>query len=223
MAVSTVGRMTQQVKRIPRSERAARTRRAIIAAATEEFRASGYHGATMAAIAKRAGVAVQTVYFVFNTKPALLTATIDTAVHGEDKSAPPLQAEWWREGTTTSDARRAIELFVTNVADISTRVAVLDRVTFNAATTDPEIFEVKASGQAFRTQSFREYADSLAARGLLREELDAAEAADVLLTLVGSEVFLAFTEERGWTVERYVAWSTETLCTLLVDPAKSPR
>ena len=47
------------VKRVPRNERAARTRRAIIAAATQEFRSSGYHGTTMSAIAKRAGVAVQ--------------------------------------------------------------------------------------------------------------------------------------------------------------------
>jgi len=76
------------VNRVPRNQRAARTRRAIIAAATEEFRSSGYHGATMSAIAERAGVAVQTVYFVFHTKPALLTAAIDTAVMGEVDPAP---------------------------------------------------------------------------------------------------------------------------------------
>jgi AcrR family transcriptional regulator len=57
------------VKRVPRKERAARTRRAIIAAATQEFRSSGYHGATMSAIAMGAGVAVQTVYFVFTPSP----------------------------------------------------------------------------------------------------------------------------------------------------------
>lgn len=216
------GRVTDHVKGIPRRERAARTRRTIVAAATEEFRASGYHGATMSSIAKRAGVAVQTVYFVFNTKPALLTATIDNAVLGEDSAAPPQQAEWWHEGTMTSDARRAIELFVTNVADISTRVAILDRVTANAATTDPEIFEVNAHHQAFRKQGFREYVDTLVARGLLREGLDPAEATDVLLTLVGSDVFLNFTEERGWAVDRYVAWTTDALCTLLVDPPHSP-
>lgn len=72
------------VKGPTRKERSERTRRAIVQAATDEFRASGYHGTTMAAIARRAGVAVQTVYFVFHTKPLLLTATIDQAVMGDE-------------------------------------------------------------------------------------------------------------------------------------------
>ncbi len=36
------------VKGLTRKERSERTRRAIVRAATEEFRASGYHGTTMA-------------------------------------------------------------------------------------------------------------------------------------------------------------------------------
>jgi hypothetical protein len=51
--------------------------------------------------------------------------------------------------------------------------------------------------ESLRTQGFRSYIDALAARGLLRDGLDPAEATDVLLTLAGSDVFLNFTEERG--------------------------
>jgi len=98
------------VKGISRKERAARTRRAIVKAATVEFRANGYHGTTMTAIAKRAGVVVQTVYFVFHTKPLLLTATIDNAVTGEHDPLPPELTSWWQEGTTTANGRLAIEL-----------------------------------------------------------------------------------------------------------------
>lgn len=204
------------VKRMSRKERAARTRAAIVRAATEEFRTRGYHGATMAAIAKGAGVAVQTVYFVFHTKPALLTAAIDSAVMGETDPLPPDRTEWWQKGTTTADGRRAVELFVSNVAEISTRAATLGRVAVAALATDPEVVDVIAHHESLRSQAFRSYVDTLAARGLLKDGLDPAEATDVLLTLAGSEIFLDFTEGRGWSVERYVAWTAHTLCLVLL-------
>lgn len=203
------------VKR-PRKERAAHTRRVIIGAATEEFRARGYHGSTMAAIARRAGVAVQTVYFVFHTKPALLTAAIDAAVMGEAEPLPPELTDWWREATTTTDARRAVELFVTSVADICRRTASLDRVAAAAAATDPEVAEVVAHHESLRAEGYRSYIETLVSRGMLRPGLDPAEATDVLLTLVGSDVFLGFTQERRWSVERYVVWTTDALCALVV-------
>jgi AcrR family transcriptional regulator len=209
------------VNRVPRNQRAARTRRAIIAAATEEFRSSGYHGATMSAIAERAGVAVQTVYFVFHTKPALLTAAIDNAVMGEVDPVPPEQTLWWQEGITTLDGPRAIELFITNVSEINMRAATLDRVALAASTTGPELVDLIEYDKSLRTQGFRSYIDALAARGLLRDGSDPAEATDVLLTLAGADVFLNFTEERGWTVKRYVAWTTDALCLLLLRPPNS--
>lgn len=208
--------MAGEVKRVPRKERAERTRRAIVAAATAEFRANGYHGTTMATIAGRAGVAVQTVYFVFHTKPALLTAAIDAAVMGEGDPVPPEQTEWWREGTATPDGRRSLEIFVAQVAQISTRAAALDRVALAAATSDPEVRDLIAHHETLRVTGFRAYVDTLADRGLLRPGLEPAEATDVLLTLCGSEVFLSLTEDRGWDVERYAAWTAGVLCGVLL-------
>lgn len=207
----------RNVKNLSRKECAARTRQAIVRAAAEEFRSSGYQGATMAAIAKRAGVAVQTVYFVFHTKPLLLTATIDNAVMGDDP-VPLESTPWWQEATTTADARRAIELFVAEVATISERAATLDRVARAAAPIDPEVVDVIAYHEALRATGFRRYIDTFVARGLLKEGLDAGEATDVLLTLAGSDVFLNFTEDRGWSKERYVTWATDALCSLLLSP-----
>lgn len=217
-----MGVLMGEVKGLSRKDRAARTRRAIINAATEEFHASGYHGATMAAIARRAGVAVQTVYFVFHTKAELLTAAIDSAVMGEDDPTPPERTAWWQEAVTTGDGRHAIELFVRNVAGISARVAAVNRAAAAAATTDPEIAEVVARHEALRAEGFRTYVDSLTARDLLRDGLDPAEATDVLLTLTGSDVYLDFTEGRGWAVPRYVTWTTETLCRLLLATPTGP-
>lgn len=203
------------VKPVPRRERAARTRREIVAAATQEFQSAGFHGTTMAAIARRAGVAVQTVYFVFHTKAALLTAAIDHAVMGEE-ALPPDQTSWWQEATTTADGRRALAVFVTEVTVINARAAALDRVADAGATTDPELGAVVAHHEALRAAGFRAYVDTLAARGLLKGGLDPAEATDVLLTLAGSHVFLDVTEGRGWPVDRYVAWTVDVLAMTLL-------
>src|SRR5688500_4391656 len=80
-----------------RREKAEATRRRIVRAAHAEFIEQGFHGATVAAIAKRAGVAPQTVYFVFNTKPELISAVIDTAVMGVEEPIAPEQMPWFAE------------------------------------------------------------------------------------------------------------------------------
>lgn len=189
-------------------------------AATDEFCAGGFHGTTMAAIAKRAGVAVQTVYFVFNTKPLLLTASIDQAVMGDDAPTPPDLTEWWKEGTTTPDGYRALEVFVENVAVIEARAARLDQVARTAAASDPEIRALLDHHEHLRTAGFRAYLQTLADRGLLKERLTLDEATDVLLTLAGSTTFLEFTEGRRWTVQRWITWTTATLVGLLIEPAE---
>ena len=211
------------VKGLTRKQRSERTRRAIVQAADEEFRANGYHGTTMAGIARRAGVAVQTVYFVFHTKPLLLTATIDRAVMGDEEPTPPELTEWWLEGTSTKDGRRALEVFVTNVGILEQRAAVLDRVARAAATTDPEVVDVLAHHERLREAGFRSYLETLVERGMLRKDVSLDEATDVLLTLVGSPTFAEFIDGRGWSLERWSSWTTETLVGLLLEPKRTRR
>jgi len=211
------------VKGLTRKQRSERTRRAIVLAADQEFRANGYHGTTMAGIAKRAGVAVQTVYFVFHTKPLLLTATIDRAVMGDEEPLPPELTPWWQEGTTTQDGHRALELFVANVATMESRAAVLDRVARAAATTDPEVVDVLAHHERMRVAGFRSYLEPMAEKKLLKKSITLDQANDLLLTLVGSAIFLEFTEGRGWSIEQWVDWTTETLAGLLLEPKRARR
>lgn len=211
------------VKGLTRKERSERTRRAIVRAATEEFQACGYQGTTMAGIARRAGVAVQTVYFVFHTKPLLLTAAIDQAVMGDEEPTPPELTEWWLEGISTRDGHRALEVFVTNVAVIEERAALLDQVARAAAMTDPEVRDVLVHHEKLRVAGFRSYLETFSARGLLRKELALDEATDVLLTLVGSATFLEFTEGRSWSIKRWTSWTTATLAGLLLEPTRGRR
>ena len=67
--------MTTNTERFPRrAERARQTRQRVVAAAIDCFVESGYPATTMADIADRAGVAVQTTYASFKTKRAILAA-----------------------------------------------------------------------------------------------------------------------------------------------------
>src|SRR6187551_2878748 len=65
-----------------RRQKALETRWRIMDAALAEFTERGYHDTTMAAIAERAGVAVQTVYLGFRTKSGLLEELVGNAVLG---------------------------------------------------------------------------------------------------------------------------------------------
>ena len=71
-----------------RQEQAAATRRSILDAAAQRlFERQGYAATTMEAIATEAGVALKTVYVVFETKSGLLRALWDLRLKGDEDDA----------------------------------------------------------------------------------------------------------------------------------------
>src|SRR5512140_993625 len=84
-------------QRMTRRERASRTRLRIVRAAYDRFAAQGYAATTMGQVAADAGVAVQTVYFVFHTKPELLVATLKIAGGGPaEPNREVMERDWIR-------------------------------------------------------------------------------------------------------------------------------
>ena len=79
--MATPPRKTRAYKSPLRAEKAAETRRLITTAAGEVFSERGYAGATMAQIAERAGVSIESVHAV-GTKPALLILAFKQAYAG---------------------------------------------------------------------------------------------------------------------------------------------
>ena len=67
-----------------RVEQAAQTRAAVLEAATRLFAERGWAGTGMRDVAREAGVAVETVYANFRSKPELLIAAVDVSVVGDD-------------------------------------------------------------------------------------------------------------------------------------------
>lgn len=201
-----------------RRQRAEQTRRRIVGSAHEEFCAVGYHGATMAAIAKRAGVAVQTVYFVFHTKAELFTATFDAAVMGED-ATPPDTTAWFAAATTGPDLQESVAAFTAGNGAIQTRIAKLYDVARVASLTDPDIEQIWRDREALRRRGYGEFVESLATRGGLRADLDVEAATDVALTMLGPDTYLALVHQHGWSHERYLDWIAAATMALLLAPA----
>lgn len=200
----------------PKREKAQATKRKIIKAATTEFRERGYHGATIASIAKRAGVATQTVYFVFHTKAALISAAIDHAVIGEDVPGGPKESEWWADMVRQRSAGGVLRTFARGAGPVFQRASALSEILRGAALTDDELWRTYQHHEGLRREGFGEVVSLVMQKGTLRTGLDHGTATDVLMTVLSDATYYLFTTERGWQHEQCVDWMAETLPRLLL-------
>src|SRR6478672_10435727 len=95
-----------------RRQRSARTRARIIEAAAHLFLDQGYLSTTIETVADQAGVAVQTVYYVFGTKPNLLAGVLDVTIAGDLEFIPVRERPWVDSIREGQDATAAVELLV---------------------------------------------------------------------------------------------------------------
>jgi AcrR family transcriptional regulator len=206
----------------PRSRRAKaeQTRMRIVDAAHHVFLEQGYHGATVAAIAKRAGVATQTVYFVFHNKPALISAAIDAAVMGPD-AVPPDETDWWAAMQSALTGHQALGHFVRGAGPLYGRAAAISEVLRAAAMADPECREIWEHHDGMQVAAFRQVIEVVAAKSPLRRGLDTATATDVLITVFGDSTYQLLTEERGWSDAQTVAWMADALPLLLLEGTRA--
>lgn len=209
---------TEDVKREPRPtrrQRAAATRHRIVETAHRLLTEQGYQ-VTMEAIAADAGVAVQTVYFIFHTKARLLRDVISFAAAGQHDAEPVMERPWITEALTCDDGRRVLALSVEHGTDIFARVAPLAAALEAAAQSDPEVATyVQGIGQA-RRNGLRRLVQRLADQGWLRGELSVDRATDILFTVHSHATYRILVLDCGWTVPDYKAWQYHTLCDQLL-------
>ncbi len=199
-----------------RRDKAELTRQRLLHAAHQEFLDNGFHGATMAAIAQRAGVAGQTVYFVFHTKAELLSAVIDAAVMGDDPPTIPQDTDWWAAMQTAVSAEQVLRLFVRGAGPLLARAAQISEVLRAAALTDPEVRTIFDRHDQLQVAGYRQVVDLASSKGPLRRELTPETATDLLLTLCGDSTYAQLTTERGWTHEQATTWLADATPRLLL-------
>ncbi len=202
-----------------RREKAKATRMAIIRAAHEEFVENGFHGATITAIAKRAGVAPQTVYFVFHTKAELISAVIDTAVMGEDDPQAPEETPWFAAMLAEPDPAECVRIFVRGAGDVYARASFIGEVLHAAALTDEEVRTTHEHHEELRHTAYRGVVQMLAEKGRLRAGLTVDTATDVFMTVYGDGSYTMLRTERGWSHEQVIDWLCDVLPGMLLSDA----
>lgn len=201
-----------------RRERAAATRRAILEAAQHLFSQRGYAGTTIEAIAERAGVAVQTVYYVFHNKSSLVREMFMSMGGRPDEPTDTANRSWVKEAETVEDGRASLALSTDNGAEIYRRLAPIYPTILAAISTEPEIAEIWDQMMKAKQGSIVAQMQHLERLGELREGLDAQTAADVSFSVHSIEMYRLLTEVCGWEHDRYKQWALETLSQLLLRP-----
>jgi AcrR family transcriptional regulator len=196
------------VPRVRKGERGRETRARIVVAASELFCEHGYLDTTMAAIAARAGVAVQTLYLTFGSKGAILEAAHDRAVVGDDEPIPVLQRDWVAAAHSEPDGSKALMAILSNARRINQRVAPIYGA-IQAAAADPDVAELLNRIRTQRLSTMQALAADLATKSGFVPSQSAHSAADVLYAVASMELLELLVVQRRWSVDELDTWAYE--------------
>ncbi|WP_345388906.1 helix-turn-helix domain-containing protein [Nonomuraea salmonea] len=122
-----------------RAQKARETRARILRAAGELFVQDGYGATNLQDVATRAGVAVQTIYFVFGNKRTLLKELVDVTIAGDDEPVATMDRPWFKEALAAPTAAGHLRALVHGSSAVLARVAPIMKVLDTAVTMDPEV------------------------------------------------------------------------------------
>jgi AcrR family transcriptional regulator len=202
-----------------KGEKSRQTRQRILQAAHELFVEQGYGATTLQAIADRAGVAVQTIYFAFGNKASLLKELVDVTIAGDDDPIPTMQRSWFLDALAADTAQAHLQKHVEGTRQVLQRVATIVDVLRSASAQDPSIAGLWQYETDPRLEVQTTAARSLMAKPGARADVSAEHAADVLFGLLSPELYLLFVRDRGWIPERWGQWAYDTLRTQLCADA----
>jgi AcrR family transcriptional regulator len=214
--------MTDPVKRrYDNSRRLAQarvTRLKVIESAKALFIEHGYPSTTLEAVADAADVSLPSLYRLFGSKRALLTAILDTAFGGDDEPVAFVDRPAVQAALSEPDPREMLGAFARITTQLLVRSAAIQLVLASAAHVDPEAAELQREIRRQRHTGQSRIVAALVKRDALDPSLDPEEAADFVYLLMSPDAFRTLTEERGWTPDGYEAWLSHALCRTLLAP-----
>jgi AcrR family transcriptional regulator len=172
----------------------------------------GYAGTTIAAVAREAGVAPETVYAAFRNKRTLVGELVRASVRGAGSAPPASEQAGARALAAAPTQVDQIRLFAGDVSARLERVGPVLETLASAA--DPELAQLRANVDRDRLEGMRRFVAALERPGPLR--LDAAAAAETVWALASPELHTLLRGRRGWPPERYTAWLEEMLAAALL-------
>ncbi|MEU9831728.1 helix-turn-helix domain-containing protein [Streptosporangium sp. NPDC048047] len=194
-----------------RAQKAQETRRRILSAALELFVQDGYGATNLQDVADKAGVAVQTIYFVFGNKRVLLKELVDVTIAGDDEPVATMDRPWYVDALAAGTAHDMLCAYVAGTTSILERAAPIGRVLDGACASDPEVAALWPRDVDPRYVVHERAARALVGKPGARAEVPAEEAADLLYGLLSPELYLLFVHTRGWPRERWERWALRTL------------
>ena len=200
-----------------RQTQAGETRRQILEAAHKLFIERGYAGATINAIAKEAGVALKTVYAVFENKRKILVTLLNvSSSNSGEENVPMLERAGPKAVSQERDQRRQLHMFAQVVADNLEGAAPISEIMQVAAKTEADVDKLAQKLNKQRWQHMAFAVRQITSNGPLREKMDEDFATDTVWTLTSPEVFLLLTRDRGWSKEKYAEWLADALTRALL-------
>ena len=193
-----------------RRQRAEATHWRIVKAAYTLFCEQGYAGTTMAQIAQAAGVAVQTVYFVFHTKAALLGRAYEFAVKGEHEPLIPQQQAWHAAMAAELRSHTGARAPGDGGGEIMRRVTPLYLVARVGADGDPDAAGSWPSTKTCEPMDTEKSSSSFVARPR-SSRLTLERATDLLLLLAGMDAYHVLVGSHDWSHEEWVDWTVPAL------------
>ena len=193
---------------------AARTRQAILDAALELFTLRGYTATSMAMIAARADVALDTIYASVGRKAELARLLIETAISGSTQAVPADERDYVQAIQAAPDAEAKIEIYASAMRMIAGRLAPVLGMIQQAAGAEPELTSLWREISDRRAANMRRFAADLAAVGALR--VDLGEAADIIWATNAPELYQLLVGQRGWSPDRYERFLADTWRRLLL-------
>ncbi|MBF6175051.1 TetR/AcrR family transcriptional regulator [Nocardia blacklockiae] len=204
-----------------RQDQARRTRLAVLDAARTLFVSAGYGATTLAAVAREAGVAVQTVYKIFGNKKTLLSDLVDVTIAGDDEPTELARRQFVDDIRALGDARAKLARYATHLASTHAREAEIMLAVESAAAVDRDAADILRKNREERRAGMTMFAADLAETGELRPDYSRDMIVDVLWLAMDVRNFEWLVRQRGWSPAQFERWYVESVAAaILVEGGK---
>ena len=194
-----------------RQEQASHTRERIFKAALHQLKDKGYANMSLDSIAREAGVAPQTVYSVCGSKKGALARILD-GIMAENKYDKIRDAVLQMRDKNERVA--AMAHFHTMMQHSTAPGFELLR---GVGVIDPELSELEKDKDTMLYERCFAAMKQMADLGMLKKNLTAEEATDLLWGYAASGIYRRLVVGRGWSLERYTAQAEKVFRFLLLD------
>lgn len=200
-----------------RAEAARLTRAKVLAAARDRFLQVGYHGTTIAALARAARVSPQTIYNTFGGKAEVLKAVYDTLLAGDDEPIAMNDRPEMIHVRTRDNAPETLRAYAAFARMLVARTGpLLGVVLAEGAGSDAEL-------RAFLATIDRErrFGNTGVVRHIQQRfglgGMDLERAVDLIWTLTSPEIADRLVRRCGWSADDYQRWLADALVDGLRD------